>query len=106
MNLQNFEELAEREKIDIFHDNIMKEKAKIIKYNGTSILFNNKKIHSETENKCLFAEELAHYYYDAYYTLSSSQTDVDRAEYKALKWKSLMCVPLKSILSCFYKRNM
>jgi len=105
MNLQNFEELAEREKIDIFHDNIMKEKAKIIKYDGTSIFLNYSKIHSYTEEKCVLAEELGHYYHDSYYTLSSSQIDIDRAEYKTLKWKSLMCVPLKSILNCFYKRD-
>ena len=26
---------------------------------------------------------------------------MDRQEYKALKWKSLTCVPLNSILTCF-----
>lgn len=101
MNLINFEELTEREKIDIFHDNIMKQKAKIIKYEGTSILLNNKKIHSETERKCLLAEELGHYYYDAYYTLNSDQAFIDKQEYRAKKWKCLTCVSRQSILDCF-----
>lgn len=105
MELLNFEELAEREKIDIFHDNIMKQKAKIIKYDGTSILLNNKKIHSEAERKCLLAEELGHYYYDAYYTLDSDQTFIDKQEYRAKKWKCLACVSRQSILNCFMKRN-
>ena len=101
MELLNFEELAEREKIDIFHDNKMKQKAKIIKYDGTSILLNNKKIHSETERKCLLAEELGHYYYDAYYTLNSDQTFIDKQEYRAKKWKCLACISRQSILDCF-----
>lgn len=101
MELLNFEELAEREKIDIFHDNLMKEKAKIIKYKGTSILLNNKRIHSESERKCLLAEELGHYYYDAYYTLNSDQTFVDKQEYRAKKWKCLACVPRQSLIDCF-----
>lgn len=101
MNLINFEELTEREKIDIFHDNKMKNKAKIIKYNGTSILLNNKKIKSETERKCLLAEELGHYYYDAYYTLNSNQTFIDKQEYRAKKWKCLTCISKKSLLDCF-----
>lgn len=46
-------------------------------------------------------KKFGHYYYDAYYSLSSSQNDIGRQEYKALKWKSLTCVPLNSILSCF-----
>ena len=46
-------------------------------------------------------KKFGHYYYDAYYSLSSSQEDIDRQEYKALKWKSLACVPLNSILNCF-----
>ncbi len=101
MELLNFEELAKREKIDIFHDNKMKTKAKIIKYEGTSILLNNKQIHSESERKCLLAEELGHYYYDAYYTLNSDQTFIDKQEYKAKKWKCLACISRQSILDCF-----
>ena len=63
------------------------------------------KIETYTEEKCLLAEELGHYYYDAYYCLSSDKEYIDKQEYKALKWKSLACVPLKSILECFYKRD-
>lgn len=101
MEQLNFEKLAEREKVDIFHDNLMKEKAKIIKYDGTSILLNNKKIHSETEKKCLLAEELGHYYYDAYYTLNSDKAFIDKQEYRAKKWKCLACVSRQSLLDCF-----
>ena len=64
------------------------------------------KIHTYTEEKCILAEEIGHYFYNAYYTLNSSKEDIDKAEYKAMKWKSLACITPQSILSCFYKRNM
>lgn len=83
-----------------------KSKAKIIDYNNTYIFMDYSQIGTYTEEKCLLAEELGHYYYSAYYTLSSDQTFIDKQEYKSLKWKSLACVSLKSILSCFKKRHM
>ncbi len=97
MEIKDLENLIDREKLKIINYK-MKPKARIIdKY----ILMDHSKIHSEAEEKCLLAEELGHYYYDAYYTFNSSQIDIDRAEYKANKWKSLNCVSLNSILSCF-----
>lgn len=101
MKLEELENIANKEKLSIVNYK-MKPKARIIdKY----IFMNYSEIHTETEEKCILAEELGHYYYNAYYTLSSGQTDIDRAEYKAFKWKSLSCVPLNSFLKCFYKRN-
>ena len=105
MNLNNLYDLAEKEKIQMINYK-MKPKARIINYDGSYLFIDYSQISTYTEEKCLLAEEIGHYYYDAYYTLSSSQEDIDRQEYKAHKWKSLSCVPLKSILSCFYKRNM
>ena len=80
----------------------MKPKARII---DNYIFMDYLNIHTKAEEKCILAEELGHYYHNAYYTISSSQSDIDRAEYKALKWKSLACITPKSILSCFEKRN-
>lgn len=106
MNLLNLEKIAKKEKIDIINFKMRKTKARIIDYDNTYIFMDYSQIHSYTEEKCLLAEELGHYYYSAYYTLNSDQEFIDKQEYKALKWKSLACVSLKSILSCFYKRNM
>ena len=105
MELLDLENIANKEKIDIVNFKMKKTKARIINYSSTCIFMDYKNINSYTEEKCLLAEELGHYYYDSYYTLLSSKDDIDRQEYKALKWKSLACVSLKSILSCFYKRN-
>lgn len=105
MELLELENIAKREKINIINFNMRKTKARIIEYDDTCIFMDYSKIHSYTEEKCLLAEELGHYYYSAYYTLNSDKEFIDKQEYRALKWKSLICVPLKSILSCLNKRN-
>lgn len=105
MELVELERIAERENINLINFKMHKNKARIINYDSCYIFMDYSQIASYTEEKCTLAEELGHYYYDAYYTLSSDQTTIDRQEYKALKWKSLTCVPLNSILNCFYKRN-
>ena len=99
MEIKDLEFLVSKEKINILNYK-MKPKARIIdKY----IFMDYSQIHSQTEEKCILAEELGHYYYDAYYTLNSSQLDIERAEYKALKWKTLALIPPKSLLNCFYE---
>ena len=103
MELFDLEKIAKKEKLNIINDKMKKTKARII---NDYIFMDYSNINTYTEEKCLLAEELGHYYYSAYYTLNSSQIDIDRAEYKALKWKSLICVPRQSILRCFYKRYM
>lgn len=106
MNLIDLEKVAKREKIDIINFKMRKTKARIIEHYNTCIFMDYSKIHTYTEEKCLLAEELGHYYYSAYYTLNSDKNFIDRQEYKALKWKATACVPPKSILSCFKNRNM
>ena len=106
MELIELENIAKKEKIDIINFKMKNIKARIINYDNSYIFMDYSKIKTYTEEKCLLAEELGHYYKDSYYTLCSSKIDVERAEYKALKWRSLVCVPLKSILSCFNKRDM
>lgn len=103
MELLDLENLAQKEKITINNFKMNNHKARIIKYNGCHIFMDYRRINTYTEEKCLLAEELGHYYYDGYYTFKSNQLFIDKQEYKALKWKSLACVPLNSILNCFLK---
>ena len=100
MELIDLENIANKEKINIVNYKMRKNKARII---DKFIFMDYSNINTYAEEKCLLAEELGHYYYDAYYTLSSSESEIERQEYKANKWKSLACVPLNSILSCFKK---
>lgn len=104
MELLDLENIANHEKIQISNFKMKNTKARIIEYNNTYIFMDYAQIHSYTEEKCLLAEELGHYYYSAYYTLNSDKELINKQEYRALKWKSLVCVPLESILNCFYKR--
>lgn len=101
MEILDLEKLAEREKIEIVNFKMRKNKARIVNYIKPTIFMDYSNIHSDTEEKCLLAEELSHYYYDAYYTLCSDKTFIDKQEYRANKWKCVSCVPLQSILSCF-----
>lgn len=101
MEIKDLEDLAAKEKITLINYNLL-NKAKII---DDYIFINYKKIKTYTEEKCILAEELGHYYYDAYYTISSTQEFIDKQEYRAMKWKSLALVPLNSILNCFKKRH-
>ncbi len=105
MELIDLENIAMREKLNIINYKMRNVKARIINYPSPFIFMDYSKINTYTEEKCLLAEELGHYFYDGYYNISSSQELVDKAEYKSLKWRSLICVPLKSILRCFKKRN-
>ena len=102
MELFELEEVARKEKIDLANFKMKKSKARIVKHNNSCCIFMNySNIYTYTEEKCLLAEELGHYYYDAYYSISSPVTEIGRQEYKALKWKSLVCIPLNSIINCF-----
>lgn len=93
MELFELEEIAKKEKIDLANFRMKKSKARIIKNNNSCCIFMNyAKIDTYTEEKCTLAEELGHYYYDAYYSASSSAEEIERQEYKALKWKSLVCL--------------
>ena len=99
MDLNRLENLVNNENLNIVNWK-MKNKGRIIdKY----IFMDYSQIHTKTEEKCLLAEELGHYYHSAYYTLSSSKADIDRAEYRANKWKCLVCITKQALLDCYNK---
>ena len=66
MELLALEQIAKKEKIGIVNFKKRKTKARIIEYNNTCIFMDYSRINSYTEEKCLLAEELGHYYYSAY----------------------------------------
>ncbi len=105
MNLENLYKLAEREKISIRNCPLSPVNGCYLSYENIRIIgLNYKKLTTLTKEKCTLAEELGHYYYNATYKLDSDFQLITKQEYKALKWRSLICVPLKSILNCFDKR--
>ena len=86
MELNDLENLAERENIKVTNFKMKKKKSRIVNYGSTCIFMDYSRIDSQTEEKCILAEELGHYYYDAYYNIDSDQTLIDKQEFRANKW--------------------
>lgn len=105
MDLNKLYDIAEREKIDVYNFKMNKTKARIISNNGMHIFMDYSQIDTYSEEKCLVAEELGHYFYHAFYSLSSSQTLVDKQEYKAKKYSYNMLIPFEKLKSAISKRN-
>lgn len=103
MELNELYDEVAKENIYVFNYKMKKRKARIIDDNYTCIFVDYSKIKTKVDEKETIAEELGHYKYNAYYTLCSNQTYIDRQEYRAKKWKALHLCPLKSILSCVNK---
>lgn len=102
MDLENLYELAERENIKIYNYSSSKINGCYLSYKGSKFIgLNYKKLNTITKEKSVLAEELGHYYFDATYKLDSGFQLISKQEYKALKWRSLICVPLNSLLKCF-----
>lgn len=102
MNLNKLYSIAEKEKINVSNYKMNNNKARIINYNGCNYMFvDYSKIDSYTDEKDAIAEELGHYYYNSYYTINSTKEEIDRAEYRANKWKAKVLVPVSSIQRCF-----
>lgn len=107
MNLERLYNLAEKENINIYDCSCLNTNGIYLNYEECKIIgLNYKILDTVTKEKCTLAEEMGHYYYNAVYTVNSDFQLISKQEYKAFKWKSLNCVTLKSILNCFYKRNM
>ena len=63
MELFELENIAKRENINLINCKMNKNKARIINYQSPYIFMDYSKIDSNTEEKCLLAEELGHYFY-------------------------------------------
>lgn len=105
MTLTKLYDELNKENIEVVNWKMSKHKARIINNDSTAMFLDYSQIHSYVEEKELVAEEYGHYCYNAYYTLLSDKNFINKQEYKAKKWKALNLCPLKSILSCFKKRN-
>lgn len=86
MELIDLENLAERENIKVTNFKMKKKKSRIVNYGSPCIFMDYSRIDSQTEEKCILAEELGHYYYDAYYNIDSDQILIDKQEFRANKW--------------------
>lgn len=105
MELIDLENIADREKIPIINYKMKNTNARIINYLGSYIFMDYSSIKTHTEEKCLLAEELGHYYYDATYTFNSSLQLIDKQEYKAKKWSYNVLIPFEKLRRAILNRN-
>lgn len=102
MNLEKLYNLAEKENIHIYDLSINQLNGIYVCNKKYKVIgLNYRILNTITKEKCTLAEELGHYYYDAVYKIDSDFQLISKQEYKSLKWRSLNCVTLESILSCF-----
>lgn len=103
MELKKLYDVANRENISI-EDFKMKNKAIIEQIDKEYYIgLNYSKIESITEEKELLAEELGHYYCNAFYNSSSSLSSIAQKEYRANKWKCTVLVSVNDFKDAFKK---
>lgn len=99
MNLENLYNLAEKEKIKIYDlhiENVNGIYINIDKINAIALNYDN--LGTYIEEKCVFAEELGHYYMDATYPLYCSNLQlISKQEYRAKKWAYNVLIPYESL---------
>ena len=103
MELTKLYNIAERENIDIINFK-MKNKAIIERIDKEYYIgLNYSKIESVTEEKELLAEELGHYYCNAFYNSNSDFSTISKKEYRANKWKCTVLVSANDFIDAFKK---
>lgn len=103
MELNKLYDIATRENISI-EDFKMKNKAIIERIDKEYYIgLNYSKIESITEEKELLAEELGHYYCNAFYNSNSDFSTISKKEYRANKWKCTILVSVNDFIDAFKK---
>ena len=103
MELNKLYDIATRENISI-EDFKMENKAIIERIDKEYYIgLNYSKIESVTEEKELLAEELGHYYCNAFYNSNSDFSTISKKEYRANKWKCTVLVSVNDFIDAFKK---
>ncbi len=107
MNLNNLYDLAEKEKIKIYNWHIEDSNGIFInidKINAIALNYNH--LGTCLEEKCVLAEELGHYYYDATYSPYCNDLQlISKQEYKAKKWSYYALVPFENLCKAILNRS-
>lgn len=88
MELNKLYDIATNENIKIYNHELDNANGIFVNIdNINAIALDYKKIDTSTKEKCVLAEELGHYYYDATYSpLCSDVSFISRQEFRAKKW--------------------
>ena len=97
MELTKLYDIAEKENIDIINFK-MKNKAIIGSLDNTYIIgLNYSIINNSNEEKTILAEELGHYYCNAFYNSNYSDIEINKREFRATKWAFKMLAPYSKL---------
>lgn len=103
MELNKLYDVANKENISVI-DFRMKNKAIIELIDKDYYIgLNYSKIEGITEEKELLAEELGHYYCNAFYNSNSDFSTISKKEYRANKWKCTVLVSVNDFKDAFKK---
>ena len=99
MNLNNLYDLAEKEKIKIYDWHIEDAYGAFINIDKiNAIALNYNKIGTYVEEKCVLAEEIGHYYYDATYSPYCQDMQlISKPERKAKKFAYNVLIPFENL---------
>lgn len=95
--------LAEKENIRIYNYNISKVFGMFITIDKINAITLNKNL-TNYQEKSTLAEELGHYYYDATYPVTCSNTQlISKQEYRAKRWAYNVLIPIEDLVSALKK---
>lgn len=108
MELDKLYDLAEKEHIKIY-DYCIDEDIDGIYLNYdklNAIALNRKSFNCSQKEKCVLAEELGHYYYDATYNYKNADKVLyAKQEYRASKWKYHTLIPFDNLRRAILNRH-
>lgn len=106
MELEKLYDLTEKENIKVYNYYFENCNGIFLNYkNKNSIALNYRNINSQSQEKCILAEELGHYYCDATYSpLCTNKELISKQEYKAKKWAFKALIKPKTI-NMLYKQG-
>lgn len=109
MDLYKLYDIAEKEKINIVDTYLEDSNGMYVNYNKINIIaLDYDNIETSIDEKCILAEELAHYYMDATYPASCTEKDkvlIEKQEYRACKWKYNILISYENLKLAIKTRN-
>ena len=105
MNLNNLYDLAEKEKIKIYDWHIEDANGIYINIDKiNAIALNYDRLGTSLDEKCVLAEELGHYYYDATYSPYCKDLQIiSKQEIKARKFAYNILIPFEDLRKAIFK---
>lgn len=107
MELDYLYNIAEKENINLYNNKIDNIKGAFINIKDTNnIVMNYSIIDTYAEEKCVVAEELGHYFMDAFYSpYEQNKQEIERQEYRAKKWSYNVLIPYEDLKLAILKRK-